>query len=43
LIRAEYGPAEITELELREEIATLAEDLCTGYEEGERWRNRYPG
>lgn len=33
----------LAELELRKEIATLAEDLCIGYREGKEWRRRYPG
>jgi ADP-ribosylglycohydrolase len=30
-------------LELREDIEALANDLCTGFDESDVWRNRYPG
>jgi ADP-ribosylglycohydrolase len=30
-------------LGLREDIEALANDLCTGFDESEVWRNRYPG
>jgi ADP-ribosylglycohydrolase len=33
----------VREIELREEITALADDLATGFEEGDSWWERYPG
>jgi ADP-ribosylglycohydrolase len=33
----------LDELELREEIETVADDLCKGFDESDAWLNRYPG
>ena len=33
----------LDELEIREDIDALANDLCTGFDESDAWRNRYPG
>jgi ADP-ribosylglycohydrolase len=30
-------------LEIREEIEAVANDLCTGFDESDAWRSRYPG
>ena len=33
----------LDELELREEITAVADDLVTGWREGDEWWMRYPG
>lgn len=33
----------IEKLELKEVILQIADDLLTGYQEGDKWRDRYPG
>lgn len=48
LIGVQHGPgvipdAWLEQLELREEITTISDDLVTGWESGEEWWTRYPG
>lgn len=48
LVGLEHGqevipPAWLTQLELRDEIGSIADDLVTGWAPGEEWWTRYPG